>query len=202
MADPLTWMAIASAVGAVGSYSAGRTQEKAAGHQAKLMEQNAAIERQNAVTASQIANEKEDQQRRAARQALGSQAAAQAQAGVGLGGSTRDIAEQSAIAAEMDALGIRYEGEMTRRAHMLRADDLEANAKITRYQGRAARRAGNLSAGVGLLMAGAYGYGAAGGFKPAGPSMTSGTMSGLGGGSASYANLGGGSPAYSGLYVR
>ncbi len=198
MADPLTWMAIASAVGAVGSYSAGRTQEKVAGAQAKSMENAAIVERQNAETARQMGDRENEALGRHQRQVAGAQRAAAAQSGAGLGGSVGDVLEQESVKMQLDRLNLSYKTDLESRAFEQKASDLETQAKYTRYQGRAARRAGNLSAGVSLLMAGAYGYGAAG---AGGARMPPGSMSGLGGGSPAYANLGGGSPAYANLRI-
>jgi hypothetical protein len=94
---------------------------------------------------------------------LGQQRAAIAQAGVGLGGSALDIMEQSADRAELDALTMRYEGD-------LRSKGLLAAAEGARYEGRVARAAGEnamkgayLSAGASLLSAaGSYKYYSAG----------------------------------------
>jgi hypothetical protein len=163
MADPLTWMAIASAVSAAGAYSAGRTQEKVAGAQAKSMENAAIVERQNAETARQMGDRENEALGRQQRQVAGAQRAAAAQSGAGLGGSVGDVLDQESVKMQLDRLNLSYKTDLESRAFEQKASDLDTQAKYTRYQGRAARRAGNLSAGVSLLMAGAYGYGAMGG---------------------------------------
>jgi hypothetical protein len=76
-----------------------------------------------------------------------------------MGGSALDIEEQSADRAELDALTIRYEGD-------LRSKGLLAAAAGAEYEGRAAIAAGQnamtgayLSAGASLLSAaGSYKY--------------------------------------------
>lgn len=91
---------------------------------------NAKVQENNAATARQEASAKEDALRRSARQQLGQGRAAVAQAGVGFGGSAKDVMEQSALNIERDALYIRYEGESVARG-------LLAQAKFSRYEGKA-----------------------------------------------------------------
>lgn len=155
------WIAAAgAALSAYSSYQQGKQQEQVYKAQSQVEQQNALIEQQNAAAASQAANAREEQHRRQARQILGEQRAAQAQSGVGLGGSSADIAEQSAINAELDALGIRYEGELERRGHLVKSQSYQAQAGVDRFAGKAARRSGNIGAAAGLLSAAASGYGA------------------------------------------
>jgi hypothetical protein len=71
----------------------------------------------------------EQTQRRSARQLMGAQAAAIAQAGTGWGGTNAGVIEQSAINAEMDALNIRY-GAATK------AFNLKQQGKAARNEGR------------------------------------------------------------------
>ena len=149
-----------SAVGAIQQGMAAQAQAKAAQGAA---EYNATIKRQQAASELQQANAREEQQRRGTRQVLGQQRAALAQAGIGMGGSALDIEEQSADRAELDALTMRYEGD-------LRAKGLLAAAEGAEYEGRAAIAAGQnamtasyLSAGASLLSAaGSYKYYSAG----------------------------------------
>lgn len=152
--------AAVSAVGAIQQGMAAQAQAKAAQGAA---EYNATIKRQQAASELQQANAREEQQRRGTRQVLGQQRAALAQAGIGMGGSALDIEEQSADRAELDALTMRYEGD-------LRAKGLLAAAEGAEYEGRAAIAAGQnamtasyLSAGASLLSAaGSYKYYSAG----------------------------------------
>ena len=110
---------------AIGTYRSGSDNSRALKNQA--------------ATASAQALADEASQRRQANQFLGSQAAAMAQAG-GIGGTNDLIASQSEIAAELDALNIRYSG-MQRRAGLL------AEAK-------AVKREATFMAGAQLLGAG------------------------------------------------
>ena len=159
MADPITIMTVASsamsALGAMQQADAAKqqaqAQQQAADYNAKVKEMQAGIERQQA-------NVREEQQRRKARQVLGRQRTALAQSGTGMGGTALDLEEQSAVLAELDALTIRYEGE-------LRSKGLLESAELDKYEGKAAIVAGNnaakgyyLSAGASLLSGGAKGY--------------------------------------------
>jgi hypothetical protein len=140
--------AIQSANAQAASY---RSQKAASDYNAAVLDQNAGIERSQA-------NAREEAQRREARQILGSQRAAFAQSGTGLSGSAADVMAQSARDAELDALTLRYEGDM-------RARGLMAEAEGERYQGRVAEMnasnaktsgylnaAGSILGGVGSYM--------------------------------------------------
>lgn len=105
----MTWAAIAvAAIGAVvtvtSSIQQGKQAEANAEYEAKQMEANAQAARAQASTA-------EDEQRAQARKLIGTQLAAQAQAGTQLNGSASDILRESLFNAESDAQTIRYEGE-------------------------------------------------------------------------------------------
>jgi hypothetical protein len=99
-----------TALQAYGTYSGGKADATAL--------------RLQAYTAQRQAKVDEDAQRRVARQVLGEQAAAFAQAG---GGVDENIMRQSAINAELDALNIRYGGAM-------KASGLLSDARATRKQ--------------------------------------------------------------------
>lgn len=113
---------------------------------------NAAILNQNAVTERQMAGEREEAQRRTARRVLGSQRAALAQSGIGLDGSAADVMQQSAANAELDALTTRYEGE-------LRSRGMETQARLERYQGKAAKKASYFEAAGSILSGSGQAYG-------------------------------------------
>lgn len=157
----LAWATAAStAVAAYGMYQ--QSQAAAAGYESQqaAANYNATIDAQNARVARQQANAREEAQRRQARQVLGEQRAALAQAGIGLSGSAADVYGQSAANAELDALNIRYEGELAARG-------LLAQSELTRYEGsvagmnaKSAKSGGYLDAASTLLTGGskAYGY--------------------------------------------
>lgn len=93
--------------GAIGQYQ----QYQAA---AKANQYNALVAKQRAEIVAGTYNQKEEQQRRSARLEEGKRNAAIAQSGAGLGGSNADVERQSEILAELDALNIRYEGNLER----------------------------------------------------------------------------------------
>lgn len=92
---------------------------------------NARLLEDQARAARSAAARDEETQRREARIALGRQAAAVAEAGGGSGGSAGALLEQSAVFAELDALNIRYGGE-------LRAKGLLAESMSMRQRARSA----------------------------------------------------------------
>lgn len=143
MAGPLIpLMAMGGSVGlqAAGALMQGQAARNSAEYNATMMDQAATVERQQT-------SAREDAQRRQARMVLGQQRAALAQSGGGMGGSAADIMQQSAMNAELDALTLRYEGE-------LRARGLNAQAEGERYMGRQAQRASYFSA-AGSILSGA-----------------------------------------------
>lgn len=135
LAAPL--MIASSAMSAIGSIAQGNAANAAAQANASALNKQSEAE-------LRAAGAREEQQRRANRQFLGTQRAALAQAGIGVDGSAYDIARQSAVNAELDALNIRYEGQ-------LRAKGLRDQATITRFEGKQARTAGYLGAGAAIL---------------------------------------------------
>lgn len=161
MADPLTIAIVAStAVTAVGAIQQGMAASAQGAAQQGAMQYNSVVKQQNAELAVQQAGAREVQQRRNARQLLAQQRAALAQAGIGVGfGSALDVEEQSAIRAEMDALNIRYEGELQARGLLAAAQQDVFQGDMARSAGRNAQTASYISAGASLLSGAAqYGY--------------------------------------------
>ena len=125
---------------AIGAIAEGRTADKAARYNASVLESNAeqVVRESNAAIEAQGRN---------IQQQMGRQRAAIAQSGGGFGGSAEDVARQSMAEAELDLLNTRYEGQM-------RARGLIAEAKMQRFQGKAAKRQSYLKATSSLLQAG------------------------------------------------
>lgn len=121
----------------------GQQQQAMANYNAKILDQNAQIERQQTVA-------RESKQRRESNQVLGMQRAAFAQSGAGLDGSAADVMAQSATNAELDAMMIRYEGD-------LRARGLKEQAKQERFAGKTALTQGYFNA-AGSILGGAGDY--------------------------------------------
>lgn len=143
-ATPFLMMA-GTAMQVIGQLQQGKAAAAVGDRNAAMLEQNAAIERQQA-------GAREVAKRREAAQILGQQRAALAQSGGGMGGSAADIMEQSTINSELDALTLRYEGEM-------RARGLQQEASMERYAGAQAKSQSRMAA-VGSILSGAANYGA------------------------------------------
>lgn len=152
MAAALPFIALAgSAIGAVGAIRSGNAANNAA-------QANASMLRDQAQSTRMQALQREEMQRRHARQVVGQQVAASAESGGGLFGSNLDLLRESAFNAEMDALGIRYEGQ-TQATNMLNQATMES------YAGKQRRTGGYLSA-AGSLLNGTAGYISGGGTLP------------------------------------
>lgn len=140
-------IAASTAVGTIGSLYAG-------GQAAAAAEGQANVAAQNAITAQQQANAREDMQRRQSALQLGEQRASAAQSGFESGtGSFAELQGESAGNAELDALTTRYTGQ-------LQSLSLQNEAAGLRRQASASRKQGYLNA-FGTLTSGAARYGAA-----------------------------------------
>lgn len=162
----MAWATAASAV--IGAYSAiqsGKNQSAQYRAQQDAANYNAEIQSQNARVARQQAGAREEAHRRQARQVLGEQRAALAQAGAGLSGSAADVYGQSAANAELDALNIRYEGELDARGLLAQSELTTFEGKVSGMNAKSAKRAGYVNAASSLLAGGskAYGYAKGGG---------------------------------------
>ena len=135
--------AIPAVIGLVGAGVSAYGQHKAGQDAKRQAQEQAVLDRQQGQDASNAALQEESTQRQNARQFLGRQAAAFAEAGVGPGSST-SVMNQSAINAELDALNIRYRGQLTKYGY-------DYNARSAIREGRSAARNSNLMAGATLL---------------------------------------------------
>lgn len=99
------------------------------------------------------------QQQRQAGEVLGEQRAAVAQSGFGASGTMVDIARQSGTASLLDALSLRYEGNVKK-------TELQAEAEMAKWEAKQQRSAANRAIGTAAILAPAQaylGYTAAGG---------------------------------------
>lgn len=152
MADPVTIAIVAStAVSAVGAIQQGAAAAAQGKAQQQAQQYNAVVKEQNARLARQQAGAREEQQRRGARQVLGQQRAALAQAGIGSGGSALDIEEQSAERAELDALTIAYGGELQAKGLLASAQQDLYMGEVAAARGQNAQSASYISAGASIL---------------------------------------------------
>lgn len=141
----------ATVVSAAAAVRAGNAQKAATEYNAIMAEQGAKSELQQA-------GEREAAKRRQTAMILGTQRAAIAQSGGGMGGSAADVMQQSATNAELDALTLRYEGE-------LRARGMQSSAVAERFAGRNAQQDGYFRA-TSSVLSGAGNYMGATAKKP------------------------------------
>jgi hypothetical protein len=212
MADPVTLMLVAGGMQAMGAIAQGNAQSAQLDAQANnyraqadAAAYNANITRQQAEATAQQTSAREDLQRKQARQVFGRQLAAGAESGVSLTtGSAADVFRQSLYDAEMDALNIRYEGEMNRVGLLNQASLLDwegevskTNAVASNKMAKQAQKAGYLNAAIAMTGAAAGAYGMKGAPTGGGSSMSlaKGTSStGLRAGGGTGLRVGSGSP--------
>lgn len=130
--------AASAAMTAVSSIKQGQQAEASAKFNADMQNRNALIARQQA-------GAEEEKQRRLTYMRQGAANAAYGASGVAMEGSPLDILEQSAAQEELDALNIRYRGEIG-------AQSAEGQAELSRMRGSAAAQAGMMGAGSAILM--------------------------------------------------
>lgn len=134
--------AVVSAVGVISSADASR----------RAANQNADIAEQNAIAARQKAAYDEQMHRERVKKILGSQRALYGKAGVEMTGSPLLVMEDTAEQGELDALAIRFGGEVS-------ASQNRSQANLMRMQGRDAMTAGTFTAGATLLQGAGNAYG-------------------------------------------
>lgn len=142
-------LAIAAAGAGVGAYSAvqaGEAQKDAAKY-------NAAVQKNNALTASQQAKYQADRIAKRNRIILGRQRAAYAKSGIDLSGSAEDVLMDSMIEGELDKRAALYAGATSAQSSL-------ARAKLDEFEGRTAQRAGYTRAGASILGGASQGLGA------------------------------------------
>lgn len=130
--------AAGSVFSAVSSISQGNAARAAGDYNAALYAQNAEVTRQRAAL-------DEARQRRAATMRAGANVAAAGASGIQLNGSALDVLESNAAQEELDALLIRWNGDVS-------ASRLDAQGALASAQGRAAQTRGYIGAGASLLL--------------------------------------------------
>lgn len=145
----------ATVMSVMGAVSGGQQRSAQYEAQQRAAEYNAAVGRQRADSALQVAGRREDQQRREAAFVIGKQRAASAQSGLGLGGTAADIERQSEVMAELDALNIRYEGQMKAHGYLAGAAQEDYAASVAGASSSSARSGGYLAAATRALAGGA-----------------------------------------------
>lgn len=144
-------MAVSTAVSAMGAISQANAQSASMQAQAQAQEYNATVARNNAQAANEQANAQEEQQRRRFAALQGQAIAGVAQSGTGFDGSNLDLLKQNAIANELDALTIRYEGQQKSKGLLAQADLDQYGASVSRMNARSAQTAGYFNAGANIL---------------------------------------------------
>lgn len=107
------WLAAAGLImSALGSLSQARSNKKSLEASAEMAEYDAAIALQRAKQITDVYGQREAAVRRGTAISRGTRHAAIAQSGTGFGGSNADVDFQSEVFAELDALNVRYEGQI------------------------------------------------------------------------------------------
>jgi len=140
--------AIVGAISAMDSANASSTNYNA---QAQAAQTNATIARNNASGAQRAANANEEASRRKSAYALSQQRAAIGQSGVAFEGSPLDVLGQSAGNAELDALNIRYQGQLQATNYLNQGLMQEAQAGAAQQSASNAEDAGSLGVATSLL---------------------------------------------------
>ncbi len=148
----------------VGTLAEGAQQEGAIRQQAALADYNARVSEANAAAVGQQTSAAEDAHRRRVREFMGAQRAAFAANGGGFDGSNADVARQTAVEAELDALTIRYKGNLERAGLLADASQNSANAQHLLSSAKRVRNITYLRAATGILSSAAPG----GEFNPQG----------------------------------
>lgn len=139
---------------------AANNQAKANDYQAQVQERNAQVAKANAESTQQQAATREEAMRRKAALFEGQKMAGIAQSGTGFDGSNLASVEQDHVNRELDALNIRYEGDMQAKGLGLQAANAldqanldRMNAAQNRSNASSIMTGGYLSAGAQLLSA-------------------------------------------------
>ena len=132
----LTLQRIFTVMQVFSQFRAGQAQEKA-------NEYNAQVAERQATAATQKAAFEEEMRREKGRKLSASQRAAAGAAGITME-SFSDVFAQTALDTELDALAIRYGGD-------IESSRYKSEAEMLRFQGKQAKRTGWITAGTTLL---------------------------------------------------
>lgn len=181
-------MVIGTVFSVVSALKGGEQQKVQYQAQAQASNYNSTVKRQRAETVQQVYGQREEQQRRESRFDAGRRRALIAQSGSGFGGSNELLDSQSETMAELDALNIRYEGELEAKGLLDSANLDDYYSSVDQSNASAAGRRGYIGA-AGAILSGASDYSRIGQRRtpaPSGPkisspySVTSGGNYGLG----------------------
>lgn len=136
---------------AAGALIEGRQKRNEIDRQRDIEQFNIKVGEQNAALAGQQASAREEEVRRRARRALGQQRAAIGQSGTGFSGSNDAIVAQSSTNAELDALNVRYAGQLERMGILNDVTMRRYNDAVLRKQGKQAMRLRWFNAAAGFF---------------------------------------------------
>ena len=159
--DPITLTTLAvvgTVVGAAGTVMGGISANQNAKYQGMMAESNALAAQRDADWSRSTAKYNEDLARQNAARVRGSQRAAIGASGLGFSGSPLDLLEETAVQSEIEAQGIRAQGEYSAGSAEFGAAGSRLQAGAYRANGRTALTSSLVSAGAGL----ASGLGSAG----------------------------------------
>lgn len=142
---------VSTAFSVIGAINQGNAKSEQYEAQAQANAYNAQVMRNNAQIASEQGNANEEAQRRHARQVMGAQRAAIAEAGIGTEGTGGDLVEQSASNAELDAMNIRYNAHLQNVGFLNEANLQDWYGTQARRNASSARTSGWMNAGTAVL---------------------------------------------------
>lgn len=149
---PLIVAGATAAMGAATSIMSGMQQAGQANAQAQAAGNEATIAQQQARTAQQVAAAQEGTQLQKNAQIEGTQLAAIAQSGTGVtSGSAQSVMRQTAINDQLDALNIRYQGQLQAHDYTVQAQEAQTAQGIYKSNARNAMLSGYMGAGKALL---------------------------------------------------
>jgi len=138
-------MLAGTAASMYGGYRSSQSQAANQEYQAKIEKYNADIARRQAEIEGAQSAQRENLVRSRGRQVIAMQRAGMMEAGVGSVGSALDVHGASVVAAEVDALNVRYEGTLKRLSLLSDAAVKDANARMLKKSAKDTRSAGWIS---------------------------------------------------------
>ena len=133
-------------VGGISSAQQGKAQQAQYNYQAQVAEENAKIDNNNAAIERQQGIEESRLQRIKTAQAIGSQKTAMAANGVDITqGTALDVIEDTAAMGELDALQTRYNYEKKALAYEAKADNFTNQSNLDVIAGKNAYQAGKMN---------------------------------------------------------
>jgi hypothetical protein len=157
-------VAAAAVMGGLNSFIGNRNQQAQATASAQAADYNSAVQKQKADQTVTAFNMREEAKRRENRIIAGKRAAAIAQSGTGFEGSNIGYANQQGVMDELDALNIRYQGQLEASGLLADSELSHWNAENYREMRTTLRGQSLLQTASGALQGGmsAYAVGASG----------------------------------------